>query len=119
GQKLDELALRKNYGINAVAVERQQKFRTLLLTATGNTIPQAGDVLLVDLTCPTQNILQTYNQLGLEPQPLPSSYFGLHAHELGLAEVAFPPESALPGKTIQELAFRSRHKLNVVGLRRN
>src|SRR5690606_29527759 len=84
GQKLDELALRKNYGINAVAVERQQKFRTLLLTATGNTIPQAGDVLLVDLTCPTQNILQTYNQLGLEPQPLPSSYFGLHAHELGL-----------------------------------
>lgn len=119
GQKLDELALRKNYGINAVAVERQQKFRTLLLTTTGNTIPQTGDVLLVDLTCPTQNILQTYNQLGLEPQPLPDSYFGMHAHELGLAEVAFPPESALPGKTIQELAFRSRHKLNVVGLRRN
>ncbi|MDN8988749.1 TrkA C-terminal domain-containing protein, partial [Staphylococcus aureus] len=24
----------------------------------------------------------------------------------------------LPGKTIQELGFRSRHKLNVVGLRR-
>ncbi len=119
GQKLDELALRKNYGINAVAVERQQKFRTLLLTTTGNTIPQTGDVLLVDLTRPTQNILQTYNQLGLEPQPLPDSYFGMHAHELGLAEVAFPPESALPGKTIQELAFRSRHKLNVVGLRRS
>lgn len=119
GQKLDELALRKNYGINAVAVERQQKFRTLLLTATGNTIPQAGDVLLVDLTSQTQHVLPIYHQLGLEPQPLPNSYFGMHAHELGLAEVAFPPESALPGKTIQELAFRSRHKLNVVGLRRN
>ncbi len=39
--------------------------------------------------------------------PLPHSYFSVHAHELGLAEVALPPESQLPGKTIQELAFRS------------
>src|SRR5690606_22510229 len=30
-----------------------------------------------------------------------------------------PPESRLAGKTIQEVAFRSRHRLNVVGLRRN
>uniref|UniRef100_UPI0015E2B6A2 histidine kinase dimerization/phospho-acceptor domain-containing protein n=1 Tax=Arthrobacter sp. GMC3 TaxID=2058894 RepID=UPI0015E2B6A2 len=41
------------------------------------------------------------------------------ARELGLAEVALPPDSRLPGKTIQQLGFRSRHKLNVVGLRRN
>lgn len=117
-QQLNELALRKDYGINVVAVERLQKFRTLLLNATGNTIVQAGDVLLVDLMYPAQDLLQICRQLGLEAQPLASSYYSLYAHELGLAEVAFPPESALPGKTIQQLSFRSRHKLNVVGLRR-
>ncbi|HEY0924253.1 SLC13 family permease [Rheinheimera pacifica] len=117
-QQLNELALRKDYGINVVAVERLQKFRTLLLNATGNTVVQAGDVLLVDLMYPAQDLLQICLQLGLEAQPLTSSYYSLYAHELGLAEVAFPPESALPGKTIQQLSFRSRHKLNVVGLRR-
>src|SRR5690606_17336731 len=35
------------------------------------------------------------------------------------AEVALPPDSRLPGKTIQELGFRSTYKLNVVGVRRN
>src|SRR5690606_3159645 len=57
--------------------------------------------------------------LGLTPLQLKTSYYADHAHELGLAEVALPPESQLPGKTIQELGFRSQHKLNVVGLRRN
>lgn len=118
-QALNELELRQQYGINVIAVERQRKFRTLLLTATGNTQLEPGDVLLVDLASPAIGLLDTYLALGLEPMPLPNSYFSVYAHELGLAEVALPPESQLPGKTIQELAFRSRHKLNVVGLRRN
>lgn len=115
---LNELALRTEYGINVVAVERPQKFRTLLVMATGQTMVQAGDILLVDLADPALSLMQTSAILGLEPLPLSSSYFSLHSHELGLAEVAFPPESTLPGKTIQQLAFRSCYKLNVVGLRR-
>ncbi|MDH4561666.1 SLC13 family permease [Pseudomonas sp. BN411] len=118
-QALNELELRKQYGINVIAVERQRRFRTLLLMATGDTLLEPGDVLLVDLASPTIGLLGAYQELGLEPLPLPSSYYSLHAHSLGLAEVALPPESKLPGKTIQELGFRSRHKLNVVGLRRH
>lgn len=117
-QPLNALALRSEYGINVVAVERPQKFRTLLLVATGQTIIQHGDILLVDLADPALNVMQASAILGLEPLPLSSSYFSLHAHELGLAEVAFPPESALPGNTIQQLAFRSRYRLNVLGIRR-
>ncbi|SEA60400.1 SLC13 family permease [Alkalimonas amylolytica] len=117
-QQLNELALRKEFGINVVAIERQQKFRTLLLNATGNTLVEPQDILLVDLADPAMDLLPVCQQLGLEPQPLSHSYFSFHAHELGLAEVAFPPESSLPGKTIQQLAFRSQYKLNVVGLRR-
>ncbi len=118
-QALNELELRKQYGINVIAVERQRRFRTLLLIATGNTLLEPGDVLLVDLASPAIGLLGAYQELGLEPLPLPASYYSLHAHQLGLAEVALPPESKLPGKTIQELGFRTRHKLNVVGLRRN
>jgi di/tricarboxylate transporter len=117
-QALNELELRKQYGINVIAVERQQRFRTLLLMATGNTLLEPGDVLLVDLASPAIGLLGAYQELGLEPLPLTASYYSLHAHQLGLAEVAFPPESSLPGKTIQALGFRTRHKLNVVGLRR-
>ncbi|HEY1026002.1 MAG TPA: SLC13 family permease [Pseudomonas sp.] len=118
-QPLNELELRRQYGINVIAVERQGKFRTLLLMATGNTQLQPGDVLLVDLISPSIALLGIYQTLGLEPMPLPHSYYSVHAHELGLAEVAMPPESQLIGKTIQELGFRSQHKLNVVGLRRH
>jgi di/tricarboxylate transporter len=118
-QTLDELELRTQYGINVIAVERQRRFRTLLLMATGNTLLEPGDVLLVDLVSPAIGLLGAYDELGLEPLPLADSYYSLHAHQLGLAEVALPPESQLPGKTIQELGFRSRHKLNVVGLRRH
>lgn len=117
-QVLNELALRRDHGINVIAVERRQRLRTLLLVASGNTLLEPGDVLLVDIASPTIGLLGSYQALGLEPMPLPHSYFSLHAHELGLAEVALPPESQLPGKTIQELGFRSQHKLNVVGLRR-
>jgi len=118
-QPLNTLGLRSEYGINVVAVERSQKFRTLLLLATGQTVVQPGDILLVDLADPEMSVMQASAILGLEPLPLSSSYFSLHAHELGLAEVAFPPESSLPGKSIQELAFRSRYRLNVLGIRRN
>ena len=117
-QVLNELQLRREHGINVIAVERRQRLRTLLLMASGNTQLEPGDVLLVDIASPAIGLLGSYQALGLEPMPLPHSYFSLHAHELGLAEVALPPESQLPGKTIQELGFRSRHKLNVVGLRR-
>lgn len=118
-QALDELRLRSQYGINVIGIERQQRFRRLLLIATGNTQLLAGDVLLVDLASPAIGLLGAYDELGLEPLQLDTSYYGDHSRELGLAEVALPPDSRLPGKTIQELGFRSKHKLNVVGLRRN
>ncbi|WP_425317079.1 SLC13 family permease [Stutzerimonas chloritidismutans] len=118
-QALDELKLRTQYGINVIAVERHDRFRNLLLIATGNTELFVGDVLLVDLASPAIGLLGAYQELGLEPLQLSTSYYSAHGRELGLAEVALPPDSRLPGKTIQQLGFRSRHKLNVVGLRRN
>jgi len=118
GQALNELALRKKYGLNLIGVERKGRIRRRLLLATGNTVLEAGDVLLVDQISPAIALLETYAELGLAAEPLENSWFSVHAPQLGLAEVAFPPESRLPGKTIQELGFRRQHGLNVVGLKR-
>ena len=119
GHTLDELQLRKQYGINIIAVERQQRFRRTLLSATGSTEVRAGDILLANLVSPAIDLLNSYHELGVEPLSTEVSYFGDHSRTLGLAEVMLPPDSRLIGKTIQELGFRSRRKLNVVGLRRN
>ncbi|NLY56890.1 MAG: SLC13 family permease, partial [Gammaproteobacteria bacterium] len=119
GRPLNELELRSEYGINVIAIERQRRFRNILQVATGNSVPQPGDILLVDLASPVIALLGAYQEIGVSKLPLETSYYSTHAHQLGLAEVALPPESTLPGKTIQQLAFRSRYRLNVVGLRRN
>lgn len=119
GQALDGLHLRKRHGINVIGIERQRPFGRELLPASADSELRGGDLLLVDLVSPAIAAAGEYRDLGLEPVALSTSYYAEHARELGLAEVVLPPESRLPGRTIQELGFRSRHRLNVIGLRRN
>ena len=38
--------------------------------------------------------------------------------ELGIVEVLLPPDSELVGQTLRQVAFRSRHGLSVLGIRR-
>jgi len=76
-------------------------------------------VLLVDIYQPGIDLLALYHEYGLEPLSLHGDYFTERAHEVGMAEVTLPPESALLGKSILQLGFRSQYGLNVVGLRRN
>lgn len=118
GQLLNGLELRRQHGINVIAVERHQQFRNLLLVANGSTQLQAGDVLLVDLISPAIGLLGTYHEQGLETVTLGASYYASHSHQLGLAEVLLPPESRMVGKTVQEIALRTKHQLTLVGLRR-
>lgn len=118
GQLLNELHLRKHYGINVIAVERQRRFRQILLGATGSTEIHSGDRLLIDWIGTDLSAKDTYQELSLSLWPRGNSYFADHHRELGVAEVMLPPHSNLIGKTIQELTFRSQRKLNVIGLRR-
>jgi len=115
---LSQFSLRKDYGINIIAIQRRHNFRNLLFTASGSNILQAGDSLLVDIIPTELSTLDICEQLGLASQSLQNSYFSVHAHELGLAEISIPPESKLLGISIGELKFRSKYKLNVVGMRR-
>ena len=119
GRALNALEIRQKHCINVIAIERTQRFQTILLVAGPSTLIMDNDILLVDVANPLFDNDQNYAQLGLERLALPASHYDVYARELGLAEVALLPESALPGRSIRELSFRSRYNLNVVGLRRD
>lgn len=119
GQTLDELQLRARYGANVIGLERWRKFRRVMVTVSGVTEFQAKDVLLIDMSDPEVDVREFCTEARLEPMILRGEYFSDQAREVGMAEVSLIPESRLLGKSIREVAFRSRYGLSVVGIRRN
>ncbi|MBM7059996.1 SLC13 family permease [Pseudomonas sp. UL073] len=119
GRSLAELNLRQTQGLNVVAIERYRHFRRKLISPDATTELHEGDVLLVDLFAPGIGLLGFYQEAGLESLPLRGDYFLDQSHEVGMAEVILPPDSALLGKSLIAQEFRSRHDLSVIGLRRD
>lgn len=117
GRRLDSLNLRREYGANVVAVERPGRFRHAVLHPHAALEPRAGDVLLMDFFQEV-DINAFSAAMGLTILPVKGAYFSDCSQEVGMAEVLIPPESSLVGKNALELAFRTRHGLNLVGLRR-
>ncbi len=118
GNTLGGMQLRKRYGANVIAIERQRKFGHGMLS-TSATLEIAGDdVLLVDFIHPELDLWCFCDEMRLQRLAFRQDYFADTAHELGLAEVLVPPDSALIGKSILELRMRSQRGINVVGLRR-
>ncbi len=118
GASLSELGLRGSSGINVLGIERAGRRSRELLRPTSGTTLQAGDVLLVDLFEPNEEIEPLRQRLGLEAMPLAGAYFKDRSQDLGMAEVMVPAESPLIGKTIVEAQFRSRTGLTVLGMKR-
>jgi di/tricarboxylate transporter len=119
GKTLRDLGSRRQQGANVVAIERQRGLRRDFLYPVGDTEFKAEDVLLVDVPgfekVDRPALLSKYD---LELLPLGGSYFTGQSHELGMAEVMVPPDSDVIGKSLLELAFRTKYNLNVIGIRR-
>ena len=118
GHTLGELARRTRHGANVIVLERQHKFTTRVMVADSSTVLHQGDVLLLDLFANRDDLRSLCQTMQLEPLHFKAAYFIDQSQDLGMAEVSLPPGSQLLGKSILELAFRSRFGLNVVGLRR-
>ncbi|UCZ74618.1 SLC13 family permease [Dickeya zeae] len=119
GQRLDDLQLRQHYGANVVGIERWQKFRRIMVSVSGNSELRLNDVLLVDMSASEVDLREFCATQRLEPMVLRGEYFSEQARDVGMAEVSLIPDSGLLGKTLQEVAFRSRYGLTVVGIRRD
>jgi di/tricarboxylate transporter len=125
GKTLAQLPPRHDTAANIVAIERLRGGggggggQRDLIEPKAETELQVGDVILVDFPEPVdERRAPELAELKLELLPLRGSYFTDQSRDLGMAEVMLPPDSELVGKSVAAGAFRSRYRLNVIGLRR-
>ena len=116
GQRLDDLKLRERYCANVIGVERWRRFRRVIV---GVSEFRARDVLLIDMSASDVDLRQFCGEQMLEPMVLRGEYFADQALDVGMAEVALIPDSEMIGKTVREIAFRTRFGLNIVGMKRD
>ncbi|SLR05810.1 SLC13 family permease [Klebsiella pneumoniae] len=119
GQRLDDLKLRERYCANVIGVERWRRFRRVIVNVNGVSEFRARDVLLIDMSASDVDLRQFCGEQMLEPMVLRGEYFSDQALDVGMAEVALIPDSEMMGKTVREIAFRTRFGLNIVGMKRD
>ncbi|MGF2366426.1 MULTISPECIES: SLC13 family permease [Klebsiella] len=119
GQRLDDLKLRERYCANVIGVERWRRFRRVIVNVNGVSEFRARDVLLIDMSASDVDLRQFCGEQMLEPMMLRGEYFADQALDVGMAEVALIPDSEMIGKTVREIAFRTRFGLNIVGMKRD
>lgn len=118
GKTINELNLRREYGLNIIAIQRVKRFRSNSISAYGNETLQQKDILLLDISVDSETFATHCTQLGFKTIALKGEYFSDHAKSIGMAELSLLPESEFVGKSLIELKFRSRYGLSVVGLKR-
>ncbi|QKI44260.1 SLC13 family permease [Klebsiella pneumoniae] len=119
GQRLDDLKLRERYCANVIGVEHWRRFRRVIVNVNGVSEFRARDVLLIDMSASDVDLRQFCGEQMLEPMVLRGEYFADQALDVGMAEVALIPDSEMIGKTVREIAFRTRFGLNIVGMKRD
>ena len=119
GQRLDDLKLRERYCANVIGVERWRRFRRVIVNVNGVSEFRARDVLLIDMSASDVDLRQFCGEQMLEPMVVRGEYFADQALDVGMAEVALIPDSEMIGKTVREIAFRTRFGLNIVGMKRD
>ncbi|MBN6080347.1 SLC13 family permease [Aggregatibacter actinomycetemcomitans] len=119
GKNLDELHLRSKYGLNVLAIERWKRFRPVFIAALGTSEIHEKDILLMDISDPELNIETFCTEYNLERAEIRAQYFSEQASSIGMAELILVPNSDCIGKSTEQLRFRSKYDLNVVGIKRD
>ena len=119
GKNLDELHLRSKFGLNVLAIERWKRFRPIFIAALGSSEVREKDILLMDSSDPEFNLKAFCQEYHLERAEIRAQFFSEQASSIGMAELILVPDSDCIGKSTEELAFRSKYGLNVVGIKRD
>ena len=119
GRTIDGLHLRSEHGVNVIGIERWRKFHKVLIPVNGSTEFRENDILLLDMSHSEADYRTFLTTNNLEPKVLRGEYFSEQVKEVGMAEVALLPESSLCGKTLNEIDFREKYFLTVIGIWRN
>ena len=117
GRTLAVTGLGSTYGVRVLGIERTERFVVRVIGApSADLVIRAGDVLIVQAH--GAEFARCIEEFELNVQPMRERHGELMIRDIGVAEVLIPPESALKGKTLRESQFRSRHQLEVIGVRR-
>jgi di/tricarboxylate transporter len=105
-------ALRENYGLNVVAVERSG---SMLLAPSPDFALQGGDIMLLE------GRLEEFRQRDVEPylEILPPRTYKeeeLESPSVVVVEVALSPRSQLIGRTLKETQFREKYGMTVLAV---
>jgi di/tricarboxylate transporter len=127
GARVDELRLRDRYGITVVDIRRRAGrdpgLRQRSRPAAGPELPlpvlpdtrlMAGDTVILAGDLPDVRRFADESGTAL----LSPVTAGTLPRHMGLVEVILTPRSRLLGHTLADLAFRSRYRVTVLGLRR-
>lgn len=113
GRSMQELGLRRQYGVEALSVRRTSgrvANKSRRLPATAEAIVESGDE--IDLRGEESVLEQVRGDLSLELVEYVSDADAV------LAEVLLMPRSRLIGQTLVSTGFRNRYGVNVLSLRR-
>jgi di/tricarboxylate transporter len=116
GQTIGEALLRTRYGVTVMGIERASGRHTGFVPGLRDSALRTGDVLLLSgAPGAIDSLARTeHGQL----LPAGGASLGRAKREAGVAEVLIPPDSRLTGKTVREVAFRSRFGLTVLAIQR-
>lgn len=111
-KKLAESSLRDKYGLNVIAVEREDR---IFLAPSPDFIFQKGDVMLV------QGRLEEFRQRDVEPylEILPVRQYTeqeLESASVTILEVVLSPRSQLIGQTLRESHVREKYDMTVLAV---
>lgn len=122
-KKICELNTRKKYGINIVEVRSQEHHQHNLMskrlvqqTAKPDTVLQADDILY--LVGDLEQVKRFADDYALTLKHNKPSRNGLEFYDIGVAEIVLTSTSTIINKTIKEVGFRNKFKVNVLGIRR-
>ncbi len=119
-KNINELHLRVNYGLNIISIERWKRIRSILLTSSlGKMEIKEKDILLMDISGATVDLLAFCEKYKLEPIEIHKHNFTRTSKKMGMVELTLTPNSDYLDHSIRELQFRSKYFLNVIGLKRN
>jgi len=118
GRIVADSGLRADYGAAIIGIERRNHFGESLTPALADTELRGGDALYLAVDSAESDVDRLVQELGLKPLPLPKRRVESLVQTFGLAEILLPPDSEVVGMSLRKAAFRTRHGLNVLAIRR-
>lgn len=117
GRTLPQARFRRDHGVLFLGIDKKLARGRLVSKITSETTFGEGDILVIAGQAEKRDRFSESQVLTLLPQ-LSSRKRKEFLQEIGLAEILVAPDSRFEGQTLEEIGFRNRYKVTVLGVKR-